>query len=249
MKKILLFITVVALTVSCSDDLETGGPGNGGGYVLLKKKVVTAPGVAAVTTQYNYDGNKLTTVTHSNGTNEAYTYTNNYITEIKHYQNGSLKEKEVFTYDEVGLATHISYFYDVANPGNNHALKYTYTYTGGTVTVTKFSGDESGQTTPAGTATLSVTVNGNITKSVNGTTTINYGFDTKSSPMREIAGYQAITLAAFEGGANNITTIQVNNSGNIVNTLTTYTYNPIDSPLTSNYTAANGGITSTVYSY
>ncbi|MFP9100039.1 hypothetical protein ACLI09_13400 [Flavobacterium sp. RHBU_24] len=249
MKKILLFITAAVLTVSCSDDLENSGPGNGGGYVLLKKKVVTPPGAAAVTTQYNYDDNKLTTVTHSDGTNETYTYTNNYITEIKHYQNSSLIEKEVFTYDEIGLATHISYFYDLANPANNHALKYNYTYTGGTVSVTKFSGDEAAQTTPAGTATLSVTIHGNITKYVSGNTTINYGFDTKSSPMREIAGYQAITLAEFEGGANNITTLQVNNSGTIVNTLTTYTYNPIDYPLTSTYTAANGSITSTAYSY
>ena len=249
MKKILLFVTAL-LAVSCSDDLNSGNPDGGSdSYILPKKKVETAANGSSLTTNYSYNGNKLTSVTYSDGTNEAYTYLENYITEIRHYENGGLIEKEVFNYSTSGLTAHVSYFYDLANPSNNNAVKYNYTYNGGTITVNKYTGDESSQTTAAGTATLTVTSNGNITKYESGTTTIDYNFDFNSSPVREIAGYQAVVLAALEGGANNITTTRVNNNGTITNILTTYVYNPVSYPVTATHTAADGSVSTTAFTY
>jgi YD repeat-containing protein len=250
MKKILLFITMAALATSCSDDLNSGNPGGGSdSYVLVKKQVETAADGSSITTNYSYDANKLTSVTHSNGTNEAYTYFENYITEIRHYENGGLIEKEVFTYSTSGLTGYVSYLYDLANPANNNAVKYEYIYNGGTITVNKYTGDQSSQTVAAGTVTLTVTSNGNITQYHSGTTTIDYNFDLNSSPVREIAGYQAVVLAALEGGANNITTKRVNNNGTIANSLNTYVYNPVNYPVTANHTGADGSISTSVYTY
>jgi hypothetical protein len=250
MKKILLLITMATLSASCSDDLNSGNiGGDNDSYILPKKQVDTAADGSSLTSTYSYNGNKLTSIAYSDGTNEAYTYTENYITEIRHYENGGLVEKEVFTYGTSGLASHISYFYDLANPSNNNAVKYEYTYSGTGITVNKFTGDDSSQTTAAGTATLVISSNGNITQYQSGTTTIAYSFDLNSSPVREIAGYQAVVQASLEGGANNIVTMQVNNNGTIANSLNTYVYNPVNYPVSATHTAADGSVSTTAYTY
>lgn len=249
MKKILLFATLAALTTGCSDDMGSGGGGDNSSYVLLKKTVVTEADGSSVTTNYNYDGNKLTTVTHSNGSNETYAYTDNYVTEVRHYENGGLVEKEAYTYGPSGLATHISYYYDLQNPSNNNAVKYEYSYNGNTVTANKFTGDDSGQTVAAGTVTLDITSNGNIIQYQYNTTTVEYNFDMNSSPTKEIVGYQAVVQAGFEGGANNVTTKRVNTDGTITNSLSTYTYNLANYPVTATHTAPDGSISTTAYTY
>lgn len=249
MKKILLFVAA-SLAIGCSDDLNSGtGGGNPDSYILPKKQVDTAPDGSSITTNYSYDGNKLTLVTHSDGSNESYTYTDRYITEIRHYKNGGLVEKETFTYSTSGIAAHVSYFYDLANPSNNNALRYEYVYNGNTITINKFTGDDTSQTTAAGTAMINVTSTGNITQYQSGTTEITYNFDVNSSPLRQVLGYQAVVLAELIGGANNITTTRVNNNGTITNSITTYVYNPVSYPVSATHTAADASVSTTAYTY
>ncbi|MFL9845087.1 hypothetical protein [Flavobacterium rhizosphaerae] len=252
MKKLWLFILAGTFAVACSDD-DYGykdNSGNENSATLLRKKVETAPDGTQITTNYQYDGNKLTTVTRSNGTSESYSYVNmDYLSEIRYYENGALVRKDAFLYGTGSFTDHITFSYDIDNPANNTAIRSSYAWNGTTVTVTEYKGDDSSQTENIGTVTLTVTSNNNVVKFQSENKTISYGFDYQNAPLKEMSVYGLLIYADYKGGTNNITSVETTQNGTVSHSYNTYTYNNKDYPLTQTHTEPDGSVYTTEYFY
>lgn len=247
MKKISLFILAVALA-SCSDDTGYLG-GDGTDTTLLRKSVATAPNGTVITSQYRYNDDKLLEVTHSNGTSEVYSYGGDFLTEINHYTNNTLVQKEVYNYNTSGVfGAHILYDYTVSDTENN-AVKSEYAYDGNNVTVTRYSGGLLSQTTPVETFAMTLTSDGDILKVVSTNKSVIYGFDLNKAPLSETSAHLATSLADLEGGAHNIATIQSSQAGVINSSYSTYIYNSAGYPDSETHTEPDGSVYTTQYTY
>ena len=179
------------------------------------------------TDRYFYDGNKLTSIveesTYQNGDPQVdyiyqFIYTNNKITRIDEYYNGSLDSRYNFEYDNQGRVSFYDYCYFTGSGTCDYYDTYNLTYSSnGTVTVSNvYSVGTDYEETE--TYTLQLDNNGNITSaydsyqdvddSGNSTTiTLNASFqyDNQNSPFKNIVGMDALMLLEF---ANN--TLQFN---------------------------------------
>lgn len=233
MKKIfgLLMIFAGVLT-SCQDDMPYHEP-EGSGVTLLKKMVVTMSNGAQVTSLYNYDGEKLTSVTHSDGTSETYSYAGNSLTEVRYYNNGGLVKKATYLYTSNAFVGYTATNYDLQNPANNFSQRYEYIVNGDDITINEYRGDEADQNELYQTNILTV-VNNNVKKIVTPDGTTQYQFDYKNAPLRNAEAYGVMLLANFEGGINN--EIARNEDGAVSNTA--YTYTPDEFPATATLTGS-----------
>lgn len=211
--------------------------------VLLKRTTATTNGGSSVTTSdYVYDGSKLLKVTSSDGTHVIYTYSGNLITERAFYYNNALNTKEIFEYNSAGKLSN----YRRVNPSNTVLYRAVYQYNSdGTVTISGYKGSTTTQSAQIVNRKVFVS-NGQVNKIENYTVSngsavteiLNYSFDTKNSPFKDILGFDKLTYydTALNGNARNVTGITTSgaslaNSGNDV---VQYTYNAQNYPVTAN---------------
>ena len=253
MRKIVFVLMAIGLLTSCSDDGPSGiGNPPGSGATLLKKTIEELPGGGEFVSTYTYEGNKITAINHNDGTVENYSYQGNFLTEIRHYKDGGLIKKETFLYDSNAFfGAHVEYNYDLANPANSYAIRTNYAYNGNKIDFVQLKGDDSVQDTEYQTGSLTLTSNGNIIKfeGSRGNTVINYSYDYKNAPLKEAFSYSVLLLSRFTGGFNNITSSMVSSNSETGTTLTTYTYDNKDYPVTAVHTDIDSSVRTINYFY
>jgi hypothetical protein len=244
MKKIFGLLLTVVILASCSDDAPYRDPGTDDTEVLLKKMVVSGPD-GQETSQFEYDGEKLMSITHSNGSSESYNYIGSALNEIRYYQNGGLVRKDTYLYSTtLSFAGFLAVHYDLQNPSNTYAERFDYTFQGDAVTIRKYTGTESQQTELTETKVLTI-LNNNIKKEViEGGATTEYAYDYKNAPLKNVTLYNILALAKMEGGINN----EIGRNVNGAITSTSYTYTEAEYPATATITGASGNYTIT-YTY
>ena len=249
MKKIFtLGALALFLMTSCSSDDSSAPVDNGSTSVLLKKTISTDEDGYEYTTNYTYDGNKLTSVTDSENSTMNLFYENDLLVKIEYFEDGTITQRDLFTYNSNNeLAT-----YNMLDLDEDWAYKTLFTHnSNGTVSTIEYNGDLTEQTNLSGNGIVTYT-NNNIT---NYTTTSpggyevswTYTFDDKNSPLKNITSFDAFNLAYQEGGHNNILST-INEAYNEASS-TTYTYNNDNYPLTSIEIEDDGYTTSTQYFY
>lgn len=98
MKKLFLLLSLVLIVfTSCSSD-SSDNPSDSSGILL--KKIISTTGTTTNTFLYNYNGNKLQSISYNNSQFIQYTYSGDLIVNIKRYQSTDfLVYESVFTYD------------------------------------------------------------------------------------------------------------------------------------------------------
>lgn len=215
---------------------------NPNGTYLRRTTATTNGGSSVTTSDYLYEGSKLAKVTSSDGTYVAYAYTGNFITKREFYYNNVLNTKELFEYNANGQLIN----YRRLNPSNTVLYTSVFQYNSdGTITISGYRGSSITQSAQIVNRKVFF-VNGQVNKIenyivTNGTTAtevLNYTFDTKNSPYKNILGFDKLTYydMALNGSARNVTGITtvgatLANSGNDV---VQYTYNAQNYPVTAN---------------
>lgn len=241
MKKLILPFVLGAMMVSCSRDNDDAGltpnPNNpttpAETPVLLTKIVDTDENGDVETTQFEYDGDKLTkmSISERNGTEAyeaVYTYTGDLITFIKQKEGDGETSETTLAYDDqkrLKTSTEIS-------RGNTTVSTYTRHYThnaDGTVVVREIRKREHingsfPNTESEKTITYTI-VNGLITKVENTegghTSTDVYTYDDKNAPFKNVRGLKE---AMFEFVGDVIVTGVVHNMTSSVEGQDTFTY-------------------------
>lgn len=210
--------------------------------VYLKRIVTTTNAGSTVnTSDYLYSGSKLARINSSDGTHVVYTYTGNLITERAYYYNNTLNTKEIFQYNDNSQLLS----YRRVNPSNTVLYTALYQYNSdGTVSVSGYRGSTVVESSKIVNRKVFV-VNGQVNKIENYTISngsavtevLNYTFDTKNSPFKDILGFDKLTYydTALNGSARNVTGINtvgasLANSGNDI---VQYTYNAQNYPVTA----------------
>lgn len=252
MKRLSLILGMMTMGIlaSCSnDEFDTSNATDAAAAklnvngLLLKRIVATTNAGATVNTDdYLYDGSKLLKITSSDGSYVTYAYTGNLITERDFYYNNVLNTKEIFTYN----ASNQLLNFRRTTPTNTVLYKATYQYNSdGTITINGYKGDVISQSTQLVNRKVFL-LNGQASRIenytvVNGTAAtevLNYTFDTKNSPFKDILGFDKLTYydTALNGNARNVTGI--NTSGAILansgSDVVQYTYNPQNYPVSAN---------------
>ena len=164
------------------------------------------------------------------------------MTERDFYYNNVLNTKEIFSYN----ANNQLLSFRRTTPTNTVLYKATYQYNSdATITINGYKGDVISQSTQVVNRKVFL-LNGQASRIenytvVNGTAAtevLNYTFDTKNSPFKDILGFDKLTYydTALNGNARNVTGISTSgailaNSGNDV---VQYTYNPQNYPVSAN---------------
>lgn len=221
MKKLVLLFAALAAFSCSSDDGDSSGPT--AGVVLPKKIIETDSDGFSTTSNYEYNGTKLTKVTTSDGVTINLSYSGDFITEVVYKMGADIINRELYTYDNQGRVSEYVYLdYDF-----EEGSRETYAYGSGNVVITEYFGTLTSQTELNGVATLALT-NGEVSsKQANGTTTT-YNYDSKNNPFKNVTGYSKIALSggAIEGIMHNV----VSETGAWGTRTTTYTYLPNNYP-------------------
>ncbi|MEL0649847.1 hypothetical protein V6246_00350 [Algibacter sp. TI.3.09] len=210
-KQILLF-TLCITFFACSSESSNSDEEETTDNTLVKKIVY----YDEFTETFNYDGNKLNSITDNDGYETKITYSDNKVTRIDNYEDNELLEYFTVSYNSEGkLTSYINYLFDI--DGNDIAYNQILTYNNdNTVDVEVLRGNFSSQTEPMGTTTYTIS-NSNITKLSYDDITDNetYEFDNKKGVFNNILGFEVINFIninsefGFEiyGGSNNVTKI------------------------------------------
>jgi hypothetical protein len=259
MKKIICLTFVLSLFIlSCSSN-ESNDNSNSG--VVLLRKLISSNSQGTVTTNLNYNGNKIVNATSSNGTENIYTYTGDLITKTETYNNNVLFRSVLYSYNSQNeLISGVE-----LNHNTNVGTKTILTYnSNGTITYNMYDGDLISQTLLWGTYTATI-INGEITsfKDENTNFVETCNFDSKNTPMKNVLGTEKLSISIGSGTYRNI----IGKFHNLVEQKTTpqtgsqyifrsiqYTYNSDDYPTTGSRTtySSNGAIsdvTNVLYFY
>ena len=252
MKKIFtLGALALFLMTSCSSD-DSSDPvdnsDNGTETLLLKKTIETDEEGNELTTYFNYDGNKLTNVTDSEGGEMIFHYLNGFLVIIEYFEDGTITQRDYFSYNANDkLATSI-----ILDLDENWANKMIYTHNSdGTVSIEDYTGDVTEQTNLHGNGVVTYSnnniVNYTFTSTGGNSVTWDYTFDSKNNPLKNMSAFDTFNLAYQEGGQNN--TLSYTNEAYGESETTVYTYNSDNYPVTSTKTDGNGDVTVTQYFY
>ena len=244
MKRFSLILGVALTTVfaSCSldEEYDTAEDTSKMSTSSLLVQSITATserGATVVTDQYTYNGSKLVKITSSDGREVVFTYGGDLIIRKDFYVNNVLNSKEFFQYNRQYQLTN----YRRENASGTTTYNAIYTNNSdGTVVVKGYSGSS---TSPSSqivnrkvfTAGLRVNKIENYTVQ-NGTPVtevLNYSYDSKNSPFKNITGFDK--LAYYDITANsNYNNVQSVSSGTTVVESAEYAYNGANYPLSAN---------------
>lgn len=242
----ILGVAMVATFASCStDDYDNVGTADQAtkfdpNYYLVKKVQTSSEGGATVTEdQYFYNGKKLLKVVSTDGREIRYTYSNDLIVERDFYVNGTLNSKEQFDYYKSNQLIGFKRL----NAAGTVIYKATYTSNAdGTVSVRGLNAQNveilNRKVFFSGTNVYKI-------ESYSGSTTevLNYNFDGKNSPFRNIVGFDKLTYydVTLNGNSSNVVSVL---NGSVQAETVQYAYNAADFP-----TNANKGSVSFQYTY
>lgn len=246
MKKLILLFSAVSLIFSsCSSDadgLPVYTPVVDVNTILVKKRIYTDTGSPAETFYYSYSGTKIMKIDDDFGHSE-FTYTGDLITMIQHYdETNHLVASEHFTYNSSNkLLTNIYKDFE-----NSLGFKETYIYNSdGTVSVSKYEGSETSQTTYVGYYKMFIS-NNEVVKEENYDSigalvkTNTYTYDGKNNPFKNITGWAPLQYSASQmsGVFQNV----VQNNDDFENFTNTYTYNSNNFPITETEKDASNAV-------
>lgn len=232
MRSKIYLILFALVAFSCSSDSSSddgnnnnGGNNNSGNALLVSEIISTDEGSDYVyTDRYFYDGNKLTSIveesTYQNGDPQVdyiyqFIYTNNKITRVDEYYNGTLDGRYNFEYDNQGRIS----FYDYCSlySGSGTCDYYdtnNYTYSSNGTVTNSYVYEVGSDYEEAGTLTLQLDNNGNIIGGNNSyldidengnpisvTVTASFEYDNQNSPFKNIVGMDAIILNTISGNS------------------------------------------------
>jgi hypothetical protein len=253
MKKLISLTFVLSLFIlSCSsnDSQDNTAPGP-----VLVRKTITTSSQGTVTTNINYNGNKIVNATSSNGEETKYYYTGDLITKTETYSNNVLFRSVLYSYNSQNeLISGVE-----LNHNTNYGTKTILTYnSNGTISYNMYDGDLISQTWLWGTYTATLT-NGEITsfKDENTNFVETCIYDLKNTTMKNVLGTEKLSNSIGSGTYRNIggkfhnlveqkTTPQTGNQYIFRNIQ--YTYNSDDYPITGSRTTytSNGAITAVI---
>lgn len=252
MKKIICLLSVVVLAItSCSSDDEPSNPVLP--TPLLVKQFTSIRNGKEYVEKITYDGNKIVNRIGSDNYTTKYTYTENLITKIEYIDgNGVLEQTNQYTY----VGGKLSSLLEIV-PGStyNDETKYGY-YNEGSVPYTqKGYADYEKRSTNIKTGEVKFILggrntfaNGNLVKKTwslygVGNGTIDYEYDTKFNPWRNVIGLNA--LVDEEYSINNITKVtSTDRLGKTSISTYAYIYNSTFFPIEAAYTLSDGTLTS-----
>lgn len=202
MKKLYTFCWIILSVLSlasCSSDADSSS-----NVTLLKKIQSVDLGQNAVHNFY-YKGTKLTKVTfdiqgQTNGKGyDKYSYINDLISEIKTFSsNNQLLSVITLTYNNLNQLTEVVKI----EPSRNYGLKTVFDYsTNNTVIAQTFSGNTSAQDNPSNQTTTFLLQNDEVVSKSFASADMNYSieyvYDDKNNPFKNVTGYHAIKLYAI----------------------------------------------------
>ncbi len=194
-------------------------------------------GATVVTDQYTYNGSKLVKITSSDGREVVFTYGGDLIIRKDFYVNNVLNSKEFFQYNRQYQLTN----YRRENASGTTTYNAIYTNNSdGTVVVKGYSGSStspSSQIVNRKVFTAGIRVNKIENYTVQNeypvTEVLNYSYDSKNSPFKNITGFDK--LAYYDITANsNYNNVQSVSSGTTVVESAEYAYNGANYPLSAN---------------
>lgn len=138
MKKLLCFLSLSALLVSCGGEDETPYDSQAIQSTRLLTRIVETDDDGVVyTTEFHYDGYKITNFTDSDGSSGVFTYDGNHITQAKYYDGSTLTQTDFYTFNAQGkVATHQMLLHE-----EDYGEREVYTHNAdGLVTFASYSG-------------------------------------------------------------------------------------------------------------
>jgi len=244
MKKIICFLSLSLTFASCSGDdsvSETTNPADESA-ILVKRVVEKYEDGSTETTLFTYEGTKIKTMTNSEGL-VTFTYIGDQITKEEFFTvAGMIEQTDTFEYNAEGK---LSVFRRLDGA---FSYKEVFTYNANnTISVAMFDGNEAAQTTPIGTATITL-LNGEVSRILksNGHEH-NYLYDNRNNPTKNVTGFAVISFINGEasGILHNITMDETPSDGDSV---FSYEYNDSSFP-TKETETFDGEVTVTTYFY
>lgn len=245
MKKIIVACLALFLVVSCS---STDSP-SASQDVLVKRTVSTDEDGLEETLQYFYNGNKISRIEGPDGFKVQFTYVGDLITAIRYFAGTTEFQTETYTYNSQGQMIK----YVLLSLLQDYGAKEEFTYNAdGTIEYTRALGDLVSQTESPSSGKLFFT-NGEITKVENyefgATSVVNYTYDTKNNPFKNITGISKISFAdQVVGGFNHNVLTEEHPTFPSSNLTTAYQYNSNDYPISAVETTTFGE-SSTMFFY
>lgn len=200
--------------------------------IFPQRIVYSYPGttISDASTVFTYEGSKIKKFiyTDSDGSVETveFTYTGNFITKKETKMNNVVKAREIFGYDSGKLTTYIS-----ASLETSTAIREVYVHNSdGSISVSRFTGDLTTQSTPDGTSTISFD-NGEVSQiSFSSGIVKSYTYDEEKNAFKNVVGFDKISFV--DGEAEGILKNVVSESIGAVPTFEFfYTYTPYNFPL------------------
>ena len=227
-KTIIAFFVSAFLLISCSSDDSSSNPSTG--EVLLRSLIITYDDGTSFTSNYTYNGNRLTGYSDTDGLDEVYIYSGGLLTQIDEFEDGILDIETLLEYDD-----------------NDRLIKETYMYEDGTSQINEFVYNADGTITEIEddmTTYIYAYVNGNRSTEtdVDGNYDYTYTYDDKNNPFKNVHQREVLDLIGEYASLNNILTYMNTGGGPTDDDFTsTYTYNSDDFPITATSTFLEAG--------
>jgi hypothetical protein len=220
--KTILFIAILSVIVSCSNDSDSSS----GGGVLIKKiseKVYYSGQFDLTVSNFVYESNILKSI--STGTYEAkFIYNGNKIMQVDNYYNNTFDQSTKFTYSGEDLQYTLS--------GDNEDEKTEYSYSGGILSAIKSGYLNGNNFTILNTDNFLFNASSNVSESItnftNGGSNYSYKdiytYDSKNHPMKDMNKYFRLVFSCegFDGLSNN-------------NVISRDSYSPVTSTIPQEY--------------
>jgi len=220
MKSKIYLILLALVAFSCSSDSSSddgnnnnNGGNNNTGNALLVSEIISSDDEDpdyVYTDRYFYDGNKLTSIssesTYQNGNPYVdylyqFIYTNNKITRVDEYYDGTLDARYNFEYDNQGRISFYDYCYFTSSGTCSYYDTNTFTYSSNGTVTNNYVYEAGTDYEEAGTLTLQLDNNGNIISAndtdADSTVNASLEYDNQNSPFKNIVGMDAIILTVI----------------------------------------------------
>jgi hypothetical protein len=259
MKKLILTILASSFILSCSTNSSNDNANNPSSNGLLVKTRT----YNGVTGTYNYNGNKPTYVSHTDGSSTTLTFNGDLI--IKEESTGGSGSNYINYINTMNYSNNllISSTENRTSTTSNSTFNSTYTYNSdGSITEIKIGTNTySGNTTSSSNKYVRFYSQGNCIKqdsyaNINGVFTLNgsttYSYDTNNFPFKNVTGIYIYANPMGEPSVNNQISATNKNASGITtsNTYYTYQYNAQNYPISVTetytlYTISPSGTSST----
>lgn len=224
MKKILLCGSIALLTLSCSSSRDDDAPFDNSDpsnqNVILPTKMI----MDGIVMKINYNGSKIISMINNinHGQRIEFTYTDEYVTGIKNYENNVLESTVEYGYSNGRMASAVTKEYSLTGTVQN-TVTFNYTYT----STTEISVKKQTNSGAAGSSTINSVFtysNGNMVSNVgSGTGVVNgntvnyteaetYTYTDKNYPFKNVKGFDKIIFNGNESDGVSMLFSNIKNS-------------------------------------